>query len=301
MKSSQQILGLPVLSIEEGRYIGAVKHLVINPKPGRVDYILVEDKTWYKGLKALAFKDIQGIGETALTVAGASSLTSVAECAGAVNLMEKNISLPGLKVLSNKGRLIGIVNEYFIDDNGGEIISCEFKPSNSELPSDTIPRKSILTFGCDFLIVEDGAGEKPAVEPDQHDFVDKTEDRPETLDQHDFVDKSEDQPETPVDKTEGLPETPDLHGFVDETEGLPETVDNEPTGPVNGNGISPGIALKHFEEQQRQYLLGKKVSMRIVADNGEVIAEEGETITDDIIKRAKAADRFIQLTMSIRD
>jgi len=283
-------LGLPVLSIEEGRYIGAVKHLVINPKPGRVDYILVEDKTWYKGLKALAFKDIQGIGETALTVAGASSLTFVDECAGAVNLMEKNISLPGLKVLSNKGRLIGIVNEYFIDDNGGEIISCEFKPSNSELPPDTIPRKSILTFGCDFLVVEDGAGEKPAVEPDQHGFVDRTEDQPEPPDQHGFVDKTEDQPEPP-----------DQHGFVDKTEDQPETVDNEPAGPANGNGILPGIALKHFEEQQRQYLLGKKVSMRIVADNGEVIAEEGETITDNTIKRAKAADRFIQLTMNIRD
>lgn len=258
MKSSQQILGLPVLSIEEGRYIGAVKHLVINPQPGRVDYILVEDKAWYKGLKAVAFKDIQGIGETALTVAGASSLTSVAECAGAVNLMEKNISLPGLKVLSNKGRLVGTVNEYFIDDSGGEIISCEFEPSNSELPSDTVPRKSILTFGCDFLIVEEGAREKPAAEPDQHGFFDKTVDQP-------------------------------------------ETVDNEPTGTANGNGILPGKALKHFEEQQRQYLLGKKVSMRIVAENGEVIAEEGETITDDTIELAKAADRFIQLTMNIRD
>lgn len=270
MKSSQQILGLPVLSIEEGRYIGAVKHLVINPQPGRVDYILVEDKTWYTGLKAVSFKDIQGIGETALTVAGVSSLTSVAECDGAVNLLEKNISLAGLKVLSNKGRLVGSVNEYFIDDSGGEIISCELVPSSSELPSDTVPRKSILTFGYDFLIVEEGAEEKPApaAEPDQDDFVDETEDKTETVD-NETVDN--------------------------------ETIDNEPTGPANGNGILPGNALKHFEEQQRQYLLGKKVSMRIVADNGEVIAEEGETITDGIIELAKAADRFIQLTMNIRD
>lgn len=256
MKSSGQVLGLPVLSIEEGKYIGRVKRLVVNPQQGRVDFILVEDGTWYMGLKAIAFKDILGIGESALTVTGRQSLLAVTECAGALSLMEKNICIAGLKILSKKGRLVGAVGDYFINDSTGDITGCQLLPVGGEKPVGIIPRQQILTYGLEFLVVEEDAEEKIIPELDEHNV------------NLAWKNKQIDTNDTPG-----------------------ETVDE----------IQPADALRHFEEQQRQYLLGKKVAMRIIADNGEVIAEEGETITDEIIELARAADKYIDLTMNIRE
>lgn len=259
MKSSQQILGLPVLSIEEGRQIGEVKHLVLNPQRGTVDFLLVEDGAWYLGLKVMPFEAVQGIGEFALTVAGRSSLSAVTECAGAVDLLEKDLRLPGIKVLSKKGRLVGTISEYFTEENTGEIMGCQLIPVNSEKPAGIIPKKLILTYGRDFLVVEEKVEEQLVSELSDEDVV-KVDDREYAA------------------------------------QAVPGAAPQPPTDESR-----PGEALKHFEEQQRQYLLGKKVTLRIVADNGEVVAEEGETITDETIERAKAADRYIQLTLNIRD
>jgi uncharacterized protein YrrD len=265
MKSSQQILGLPVLSIEEGKQIGEVKHLVLNPKRGTVDFLLVENGAWYLGLKAMPFEAVQGIGEFALTVNSRSSISAVTECAGVIDLLEKDLRLPGIKVLSKKGRLIGSVSEYFVNESTGEIIGCQLTATGADQPAGIIPKNLILTYGGDFLVVEEGAENQLMSEVDE-------------------------------DETAGTTEAAGAASGVPVTETTPDV-----SPDVSMDGNQPGEALKHFEEQQRRFLLGKKVTMRIVADNGEVVAEEGETITDETIDRARAADRYIQLTLNIRD
>lgn len=261
MKSSQQILGLPVLSIEEGKQIGEVKHLVLNPQQGTVDFLLVEDVAWYLGLKAMPFEAVQGIGEFALTVQGRSALSAVTECAGAIDMLEKDLRLHGIKVLSKKGRLVGSISEYFINEISGNIIGCQLTTANSEKPAGIISEKSILTYGHDFLVVEEEIEDKLVAE----------------------LQEEQEEVELPVSDLGGLPKAA-------ENAAPPVTKDEKPVE-----------ALKHFEEQQRQYLLGKKVTMRIVDDNGEVVAEEGEIITGETIERARVADRYIQLTLNVRD
>ncbi len=269
MKSSQEILGLPVLSIAEGKQIGSVSHLVLNPQGGNVEFLLVEDGTWYLGPKIMPFEAVQGIGETALTISNQSSLSTVTECDGALEILEKNLCLPGTKVLSNKGRFIGSVSEYYINEHNGEVAGCELIPAGSDEPAGIIPRNLILTFGSEFLVVEDEAGDKMVAE-----LPEETEGKTQKM---------------PAAAPDKKPAT----GADQQTPTEEEEEEEEEEQPVE--------ALKHFEEQQRQYILGKKVTMRIVADNGEVVAEEGETVTEEIIDRARATGKYIQLTLNIRD
>ncbi|OPY57753.1 MAG: hypothetical protein A4E55_01477 [Pelotomaculum sp. PtaU1.Bin035] len=275
MKNSQQILGLPVLSIEEGKQIGVVKHLVLNAERGTVDFFLVEDDTWYLGLKVISFEDVHGIGEFGLTVTGQSSLSAVSESTGVLELLKKDLRLPGIKVLSKKGRLVGSISEYIIDENTAEIIGCQLVPAGNEKPAGIISKKFILTYGYDFLVVEEGVDDKLVA--DLQEDADKEE---VFYDDNIKNNQNENIEDTAVDSTV-------------------TAVQNEPK--VSKNEEQQVDPLKHFEEQQRKYLLGKKVTMRIVADNGEVVAEEGETITSDMIERARVADRYIQLTLNIRD
>jgi len=46
MKKTQEIIGLPVFAILDGKKIGQVKDLVINPEEGKVDFILVSNRNW---------------------------------------------------------------------------------------------------------------------------------------------------------------------------------------------------------------------------------------------------------------
>jgi hypothetical protein len=56
---------------------------------------------------------------------------------------------------------------------------------------------------------------------------------------------------------------------------------------------------KKFDEKHRRFVLGKKSSRRIEADNGDLIVDQGGEITDEVIQKAKTTGKFVELTMSI--
>lgn len=258
MKSSSQVQGLPVLSIQDGKIIGRVKHLILSPQQRTVEYLMVEDEAWYLGFKVLPFKDAQGIGEYAITVSDQSFLAAVSKCPAAVALLERNLQLPGLKVMTKKGRIVGTVNEFFLNENSGEISGCQLVRDGDENPAGIITSKQILTYGQDYLIVED------AIESYLINELQEELETPEII--------------THIENNDTNDALKALHFEKDADD-----------------------TLKHFEDQQRKFLVGKKLSASIFAANGEVIAEEGEIITDAIIDRAKTNDRFVQLTMNVRE
>lgn len=59
--------------------------------------------------------------------------------------------------------------------------------------------------------------------------------------------------------------------------------------------------LQFFEDKQKQYLIGRTVTTDISTDNGEVIAENGDKVTQEMVDKAVAADKFVELTLNTRD
>jgi len=57
---------------------------------------------------------------------------------------------------------------------------------------------------------------------------------------------------------------------------------------------------KKSDEKQRKYLLGKQASRRIETDNGVVIVEQGEEISEAVLQKAKLAGKFAELSMSVQ-
>lgn len=54
-----------------------------------------------------------------------------------------------------------------------------------------------------------------------------------------------------------------------------------------------------FERRQMEFVLGKRLSRNLETDSGYLIAQEGETISEEIIRRAKEEGKFTELVMSI--
>ena len=70
--------------------------------------------------------------------------------------------------------------------------------------------------------------------------------------------------------------------------------------PVTPKVAAPDDSAKKFDEKNRKFLLGKKASRRIEADNGLVIVEEGGEITEEVLQKAKLTGSFVELSMNVR-
>ncbi|MDI6709859.1 MAG: PRC-barrel domain-containing protein [Thermoanaerobacterales bacterium] len=75
--------------------------------------------------------------------------------------------------------------------------------------------------------------------------------------------------------------------------------DNLEAGPQPSPSEAPKVSdpLQYFEQQQKQLLLGRKVAQRITADDGTVIAEAGDTVTQEIIDQAVKYDKYVDLAL----
>lgn len=250
MKRSEELLGLSVISIEDGKEMGRVSDYVINPEKGLVEYLIIDEGVKYIGIKVLPFKMVEGVGEYAVTVQNATSVTAISDQPEIKSLLEKDVRLNGTRVLTRKGMLIGTVSEFLIDDEaGGKIAGCELSPADNT-EKKIIPSEQIVTFGKDILVVNAGI-ENTATQP-----VVAKEPEEQTVTEENITEKS--------------------------------------------NKEEPSDAAKMFEQRQRKYLIGRKVSKRIETDNGELIAEEGQVITEELLDKAKDAGKFSELSMNTK-
>lgn len=75
---------------------------------------------------------------------------------------------------------------------------------------------------------------------------------------------------------------------------------DQPIIDTSAQDESPSAA-DLFEQRQRQYLLGKKVTRVIYDSNGEIIVNNGEVITSQIIDSVKANGKLIELVMNYEE
>ncbi|WCN37274.1 PRC-barrel domain-containing protein [Aneurinibacillus uraniidurans] len=155
MKQSQEILGMPIFSIMDGQEIGSVKNIVINPERAGVEFLIVQNDHWEFGIKAIPYRRVEGIGDYAVTVENDSAVIDLAEIPIANDLLSKNIQIRGTRIITKKGRFLGQVTEYYIEEETGKIIGCVVEDPTGE--AKVMPQEFVVTFGRDIMVViEDG-------------------------------------------------------------------------------------------------------------------------------------------------
>lgn len=157
MKPTKEIIGLRIINISDGTQIGVVKDLVLNPKGKSLDFMIVDQPTDYLGAKIIAFQDLLGLGEFAITIPHPGVIQDVAQNIEAQNLLKQETRVLGTKVLTKKGQLIGIVKEILIDEETGQIAACLFEADDQ---MQEIKAEHIITLGKELLIVEKGPSDQ---------------------------------------------------------------------------------------------------------------------------------------------
>ncbi|MBP2642234.1 MAG: PRC-barrel domain protein [Firmicutes bacterium] len=263
MKKSVDILGLPVISINEGNELGTAKGLVIDAAQGAVAAIVLEDGKWYLGAKLLPFTAVAGIGENALTTESSTHIITIQNAPELEKLLEADVKVIGAKVLTKNGRYQGKVSEIEMDETG-RIVSCEIE--NGTEAKSVVEGEQVITFGKEVMIIADDdaaqirhAAPSPSPASQPH----------------------------PVAAAAATAE-PVQPAKADAVE--PPKPAQEPAA----EDLS-----KKFDDKQRKYLLGKKATRKIETDNGVLIVEQNGEITEEVIQKAKLAGKFVELSMSI--
>ncbi len=267
---SAEIKGLAVFSITDGKEIGKVKDLLINPDRKAVDYLIVEIPNWYFGSHVIAFNVAVGIGKDAVMVESGSALKELNLEPASIELVERGIRLVGSRVLTRKGVIIGKIAEYYVNVDNGQISGCELADNENNIKG-IIPSSAALTFGKDALVVDNNIDNQ-------------------LLQSIDDYDEEVNLPggEVIVAEKTDIPLNDDV-----ESKAILEEVD------ANDDASDRDKTVKLFEQRQREYLLGRAAKNNIKDANGSIIVQKGEVITQDIIEKVTLAGKFKELMLDV--
>ena len=168
MKKSIEILGLPIISITEGRELGVSKSLLIDAKNGVVAAVTIDDDDWYRGVKLIPYEAIIAIGQDAVTITHSENILNLEEAGDYERLLVENIRVIGTKAITKTGRIQGKITEVFIGD-GGRIEKCEVTTPDGTV--EEVSSEQISIFGKQVTVIDvdeekkNNLIERPAFEP----------------------------------------------------------------------------------------------------------------------------------------
>lgn len=299
-----------MISITEGRELGMSKTLLIDAKNGAVAAITIEDDDWYRGVKLIPFESVIAVGADAITITNSENILTLEDAVDFENLLDENVRIIGTKAITKAGTIQGSVSEIYIGDDG-KVVQCEISdPQGNFL--DNISAEQISIFGKQVTVIDSGsvaATASPAMPAAETPAAPAFEAAPTFAEPPAAEPAAEAAPE-PEPET---PAVPDMPAAEPMEEPAPESV-AEPSAETPAEVPAPEpaaapeaaedpaekAAAKATEDRHRRFLLNKKASRRITTDTGVVIVEAGGDITEEVLQKAKLANKIIELSMNVQ-
>lgn len=284
MKKSQQIIGLPIISIAEGNEVGKVKNIVVNADRGTIDYFVVDSGIQVLSTRVIPTANVLGIGEYAMTILNPDAISDISKIPAAIDMLQKNITIKGTRVLTKKGSLIGETGDYYVDvDKECSIVGIEYIADITQKKIRLIPRSSVITFGKTLLVVEDDVQSKLLDDPSELTETGWPEQQKKSEEL--FISSGADIPDLSDEEPELMPAQEEVAVAAPAETEAPQTEHRS-------------SAAELFEERQRNYLRGRKATKNIFDNQGQTIIRAGEVITDQVMDRAKSSGKLIELVMN---
>jgi uncharacterized protein YrrD len=180
----KEIRGMPVVSVAEGKEVGKVDALLVDPEAGEVRWLRLGKGGFFGENRVISTDAVQAIGENAITIDSETSAVLIDEVAEAQELSRDKRRILGNRVLTNRGRLLGEIRDYEIDDETFEITRYEIgKGDLLGSRSQQATANYVLTIGPDAVLV-DAAMERELVAGEREE--------PEGLEEPEESEESED-------------------------------------------------------------------------------------------------------------
>lgn len=153
MNKSREVSGLPVIDLNEGKSLGRVLGLVVDPVARRVEALEVGERTLLKAKTQLvAFVKIRSIGSDAVTLTNNDAVTDTDEHPELASLMGKKLN--GSRAITVDGTAVGTVDDFSFDPATG-ILADLYLTTDKPRIQLVLPVKFVANFGRDFIIVRE--------------------------------------------------------------------------------------------------------------------------------------------------
>jgi uncharacterized protein YrrD len=159
VRKSKELLGMPVVSLEEGLRVGRVTGLVVDPAAKTVAALIVEKGGLFREQRFIPFPQVYSIGANAVTLHRSQQAAKGASLPEILRLFKEKIAVTGAKVVAENGAILGHVTEYFVDTVTGAITGLEIAPAKPAFVQGVAHLDSgfIRTIGKEIIVVTDEA------------------------------------------------------------------------------------------------------------------------------------------------
>lgn len=116
MFKARDIIGLPIISVGDGRKLGEVRDVLLGA--WKVKGLLLDPKFWFGQARAIACEGIQSFGSDAVMVSDPEAIYTFGDFAehGRLFLSGKK-KIQGVAVMTPNGQQLGFIEDVYFDDN----------------------------------------------------------------------------------------------------------------------------------------------------------------------------------------
>ena len=156
MLKGNAILGMPVLSRQDGQKIGSTQDIVIAKDHSRIVAFIIDEGGLFSPATAVGMEHVVSFGKDAMIITDSKAVVRVDHFPEVKAIMEDRDGLVGKQVFTESGDMKGKVEDIFFDEATGNIVGLEvegkFTPKNSNASVQLRP-SDIVSIGPDAVVI----------------------------------------------------------------------------------------------------------------------------------------------------
>lgn len=115
-----KIVNSPVGALDQGKKVGTVKRVIINPDEGKVIALAIQTGL-LREMKVASFIDVVEIDNNGVVISSPEQLLDLDDIIRVKELLRVRFDILGLKVVDQRGKFLGFVSDAVIDSQTGNL------------------------------------------------------------------------------------------------------------------------------------------------------------------------------------
>ena len=121
MHYAKSILGMTAVNLAVGERIGRIQDLIIDPEQRQVLALLIKPVGLLTSSRAVLYEGVRSVGKDAVVVTNESFIVPVDRHPGLKAAKNRGITILGKPVMTEGGRMLGIIRDVVIDSASGRV------------------------------------------------------------------------------------------------------------------------------------------------------------------------------------
>ncbi|WP_408954800.1 PRC-barrel domain-containing protein [Natroniella sp. ANB-PHB2] len=112
MRRGQELIGLPIVELEEGELVGKVVDILFSPQQKQLLGVAVENKKVWKKARLIPQQKLYILGKDIIIIDNKRNLNQVEKSVESLNY---GASVMGKEVITEQGEVLGVVEDVIVD------------------------------------------------------------------------------------------------------------------------------------------------------------------------------------------